>query len=470
MNKTKVIATIGPATNSLEMLEKLIVNGVDVIRVNTSHASIDFCKDVIAKINELNDRLKRNIAVMLDIKGPIIRIGKFQKGSAFYNKGEKIRIYMSPVLGDYTKFSIDYNISEYININQLIKADDGKIEFKVIDKDDNSLLCQVVKEGTLTDYKSINIPNMKLNRPYLNDRDKQYIEFAIKNEVDFLALSFVRGAEDVLDVSDLLIEYDNDHIGVISKIENSSAVDEIDKIIKVSDGVMIARGDLGVELPIEKIPGIQKKIISKCHKEGIVSIVATELLSNMTDTIYPTRAEVSDVANAVLDGTDAVMLSGETTIGRYPIEALKMMEKVIKSAEYDIDYERLSEVASKTEEMSTTGSIAYSVATSANNLKCKAIFAPTVTGNTARKISRFRPSCPIVAVSPNVSTVKALALNFGVCPLLISELKTIDSIIEKSKKFAVSALNLQENDKIIITGGYPFKKVKYTNFMQIEEI
>ncbi len=470
MNKTKVIATIGPSTDTIEMIEKLITNGVDVIRINTSHASINFCREIIEKLDIVNNKLKSNIALMLDIKGPIIRSGKFENGSAFYKKGEKIRIYTTPVLGDYTKFSIDYDIVSAIQVGQTITADDGKIELQVISKGSNSLACEVIKEGILSNYKSINIPDLKLNRPYISERDKEYIEFAVTNDVDFLALSFVRTADDVLDVSDLLINFDNDHIGIIAKIENSSAVDEIDKIIKVSDGIMIARGDLGVEIPIEKIPGIQKKIISKCHKAGIISIVATELLSNMADNLYPTRAEVSDIANAILDGTDAVMLSGETTVGKFPIEALKMMEKVIKSAELDIDYDLLLDIASKTEETSTTGSIAYSVASCANKLKCQAIFTPTVSGFTARKISRFRPMCPIVAISPDVKTVKSLALNFGVCPFLINELKTLDSIIEKSKKFAVAALSLEDKDKILITGGYPFKKVKHTNFMQIEEI
>ena len=233
---------------------------------------------------------------------------------------------------------------------------------------------------------------------------------------------------------------------------------------------MIARGDLGAEIPLERIPGIQKKIISKCHSRGIISIVATELLSNMTNLDRPTRAEVSDIANAVLDGTDAVMLSGETTVGKYPVEALNMMEKIIKAAERDIDYNSVLQKSIQTEKRDVTGTLAYSVAGCALNLQCKAIFTPTMSGYTAKKISRFRPVCPIIAPSPNVGTVKSLALNFGVYPVLIDDLKSLDAIIEKSKKLAQEMLALTTKDNIIITGGYPFKKVKTTNFMKIEEI
>ena len=233
---------------------------------------------------------------------------------------------------------------------------------------------------------------------------------------------------------------------------------------------MIDRGDLGAEIPMERIPGIQKKIISKCHSTGTISIVATELLSTMVNHDRPTRAEVSDIANAVLDGTDAVMLCGETTIGKYPLETLKMMEKIIKAAEKDINYDYMIEQAVKTETIDTTGSLAYSVSSCAEKLDCRAIFAPTMSGYTAKKMSRFRPACPIIAISPNIETVKSLALNFGVYPILINEIKTLDEIIEKSKKIATEFLLLRPNDKIIITGGYPFKTVKHTNFMKIEEI
>jgi len=303
----------------------------------------------------------------------------------------------------------------------------------------------------------------------MNNKDETDIIFAHKMNVDFLALSYVCTQEDVLAVSDILIGLKNDHIGIISKIETEEGVNNLDEIIRVSDGIMVARGDLGVDIPIERIPGVQKKIIEKCHKAGIVSIVATELLSSMEKTVRPTRAEVSDVANAVLDGADAVMLSNETTVGKYPIETLGMMEKIINSAEKDIDYlEFIKNKESNT--MDITSMISHSVVECASKLNCCAIIAPTMSGYTARKMSNCRPSCPVIAVSPNESTVKSLQLHFAVNPVLINDLKDFDKIIEVSKKVTFELISTQPGDRIIITGGYPFKAVKSTNFMKIEEL
>lgn len=471
MNKTKIIATVGPATASKEMIRQLMLNGVDAFRINMSHSDDDFCRNIVRIVNELNIELNTYVAIMIDIKGPIVRIGKVQNNNAFLKKGDKIRVFMDNVLGDCTKFSVDYpNLIKDVPLNATLKIDDGLVELIVLDKGNDYLLCEVLKEGNIASHKTMNVLNIKLNRPFLDEKDKRAIMLAHELNADFLALSFISSSEDVLEVNDLLINMGNDHLQIISKIENDHAVDDIDNIIKVSDGIMIARGDLGAQIPLERIPGIQKKIISKCHSKGIISIVATELLSNMTNLERPTRAEVSDIANAVLDGTDAVMLSGETTVGRYPVEALNMMEKIIKAAERDIDYNSVLQKSIQTEKRDMTGTLAYSVAGCALNLQCKAIFTPTMSGYTAKKISRFRPVCPIIAPSPNIGTVKSLALNFGVYPVLIHDLKSLDAIIEESKKIAQDMLALTRKDNIIITGGYPFKKVKTTNFMKIEEI
>lgn len=471
MNKTKIIATVGPATSDRETIKSLMLNGVDTLRINMSHSTPDFCREIVSIVNDLNEELNKYVAIMIDIKGPIVRLGKIQNNHAFLKKGDKIRILMEDVLGDCTKFSVDYKeLIDDVPLNTILKIDDGLIELKVLDKGFDYLLCEVLKEGEIASNKTLNVPNIRLNREFLSEKDKKIIKLAHDLNVDFLALSFISSYEDILEVNDLLINLGNNHLQIISKIENSCAVDDIDNIIKVSDGIMIARGDLGAEISLERIPGVQKRIISKCHAEGVVSIVATELLSNMTNFDHPTRAEVSDIANAVLDGTDAVMLSGETTVGKYPIEALKTMEKIIKVAEMDIDYDNILEKSVKTEKRDVTGTIAYSVAGCALRLKCKAIFTPTMSGYTAKKISRFRPICPIIAPTPNFDTTKSLALNFGVYPILIDDLKSIDAIVEKSKKMAKEMLSLKENDSIIITGGYPFKKIKSTNFMKIEEI
>jgi len=470
MNKTKIIATVGPATANKEILKSLIMNGVDVFRLNMAYASFDFCCDVINNVNQINKELNTYASIMIDLKGPSVRIGKIMNGNAFLKKEDKIRILMNPILGDNTKFSVDYSgLINDVQINNIIKIDDC-VELQIIEKGNDYLLCKVTKEGYISDNKIVNIINAKIRKPFLSEYDKQTIKFAHQMKADFLALSCVSNYEDVLEINDLLIELKNEHIQILTKIENASAVNDIDRIIRASDGIIISRGDLGIEVPIERIPGIQKRIINKCHDAGIVGVVATELLANMVNSDRPTRAEVSDIANAVLDGTDAVMLCGETTVGKYPIETLKMMEKIIRSAEKDIDYDHMIEQAIKTENIDITSSLAYSVASCAEKLKCDAIFAPTMSGYTAKKMSRFRPFCPIIAISPNIETVKSLSLNFGVYPILINELDSLDEIIEKSKTIASEFLMLQKKDKIIITGGYPFEKVKNTNFMKIEEL
>ncbi|MCI8544791.1 MAG: pyruvate kinase [Bacilli bacterium] len=471
MNKTKIIATIGPASSDETTLKSLITDGMDVVRLNLTHADYDFCTDVIDKIHKLNEELKTNVSIMLDTEGPNVRVGKFVGGKAFLAKGDYIRIYMEDLVGDSTKFSVNYKgLLNDVKYNSILKLDDGMIELEVVEKGTNYLLCEVLKEGVIEDNKGLNAPGIKLSMPFLSSKDKNDILYANQMKVDFLALSFVSSAEDVLSVNDILIDLNNDHIGIIAKIENERAVEEIDDIIKVSDGIMIARGDLGVEVPMERVPGIQKSIISKCHNMGKVSIVATELLATMETNTRPTRAEVSDVANAVLDGADAVMLSGETTVGKFPIETLSIMEKIIESAEEDINYLELLDKAMRTEKQDITGMIAYSVAECADRLKCKAIIAPTISGYTARKMSRFRPSCPIIAVSPDMNTVKSLNLHFGVTPVLIEDLSSFDKIIKRSKEITKSLMDTTEGDKIIVTGGYPFKEVKHTNFMKIEEL
>lgn len=470
MKKTKVIATIGPASKDIEVLKNLILSGMDVARINLRYADKEFCKDIVNKINNLNKELKTNIAVLFDLEGPDITVGHFSGGSAYLNKGDKIRIYMDEILGDSTKFSISYpNLINEIKVNSLIKINDGLIELKIIDKEINYLLCEVIIGGFIEDGKGVNVP-VHLNIPFLRQKDIEDIELANELNVDYLALSHVRSYEDVLSVNDMLINLGNDHMAIISKIENEHALEELDEIIRNSEGIMVARGDLGVELPMERIPRIQKMIINKCHIEGKISIVATELLSSMENIVRPTRAEVADIANAVLEGTDAVMLSGETTIGNYPVETMDVMSKIIESTEQDQNYYEFLDTSMRSEKQDITGSVAYSAVECAIRLKCKAIVTPTISGYTARKISRFRPSCPIIAITPDINVVKNLSLYYGIYPVLEHDVNSFDKIMKISKKKAKNILKLEEKDKIIITGGYPFKEVKHTNFMKIEEV
>ena len=471
MKKTKIICSIGPASSNPNTMCEMVKNGMNVARVNFSHATLEERQEAVSSVKKVREMTGENIAILYDTKGPEFRNGILENDEINLVEGKTIRIVKEKVLGNEERFSVNHpKAIDSINIGDRILLENGLMCIEVISKEEDGITCKIVVGGVLGNKKSLSVPGVHLDMPFVSEEDRQDIIYACEHDGDFLALSFVSSSEDVLEVNDLLINMGNDHLQIISKIENNYAVADIDNIIKVSDGIMIARGDLGAEIPLERIPGIQKKIISKCHSRGIISIVATELLSNMTNLDRPTRAEVSDIANAVLDGTDAVMLSGETTVGKYPVEALNMMEKIIKAAERDIDYNSVLQKSIQTEKRDVTGTLAYSVAGCALNLQCKAIFTPTMSGYTAKKISRFRPVCPIIAPSPNVGTVKSLALNFGVYPVLIDDLKSLDAIIEKSKKLAQEMLALTTKDNIIITGGYPFKKVKTTNFMKIEEI
>ncbi|MEG0025922.1 MAG: pyruvate kinase [Bacilli bacterium] len=471
MNKTKTIATIGPASQDIVILKALIENGVDLIRFNMNYADHNFCQEIIKKIRKIDKDLEKNTGIIIDLGGPSIRIGKLLSNQAFLIKGTKIRIYTEEMLGDSTKFSINYpDLIKQIKINNIIKMSDGNIELVVVDKQYNYLLCEVIKEGIIYDNQKLNIPEIKVNLPFLNKKDQADIIFANLVNADYLALSFVATAEDVLEINDKLIELGNNHLNILAKVENESAINEIDDIIRVSEGIIIARGDLGISLPMERVPGIQKSIISKCHRSGKISVVATELLSSMEQKSRPTRAEVSDVANAVLDGADAVMLCGETTIGKHPVETLSIMEKIMRTAELDINYYDLSDKACRSEKQDITGVLSHSIVQCANMLNCKAIIVPTMSGYTAKKLSRFRPNCPIIALTPKIETIKNLSLYFGIAAIKIEDLNTIDKIIVCAKHIAINNLSLTKGDKIIITGGYPFKKVKHTNFIEIEEL
>ena len=466
INKTKVISTVGPVTMEKEQIKKLIENGTDVIRVNMSHADYNFCHNIVDNVKEINHELGTNVALLMDLTGPEVRIGKFINGQALFRKGNRVKIYMEDIVGDSTKFSVDYpNLIKEISYNNIISIKDGILELEVVEILNDYFVCEVLNEAIVEDNQNLTVKDVKLKIPYITHKDETDIAIAHKLNFDFISLSYVESSKDVLAVNEILIGLNNEHVSLISKIETEAGVDNLDEIIRVSDGIMIARGDLGVSVSMERVPGIQKKIIKKCHDSGIVSIVCTEIMSSMERMSRPTRAEVSDVANAVLDGADAIMLSGETTIGKYPIETLKIVEKIINTAELDIEYEEYLDNKSLTNDI--TSIISQNVATAALKLKCCAVIAPTKSGYTARMISRFRPRCPVIAVSPNINTVKSLQLHFAVNPVLIEDLDSFDRIIEISKQITFKLISTKPGDKIIVTGGYPFKEVKITNFMNI---
>ncbi len=471
MKKTKIIATIGPASNDEEVLRDLILGGMDVARLNLTHATHDFCRDVMEKIKTLSKELERNVAVLLDTQGPDIRIGDITKGSAKLIKGDKIRIYKTSVLGDRTKFSLnDPKVIDEILSGARIYIDDGRVELEVIEKGEGYLICEVKNEGYVASRKGVSICGTPRLRPFLNKKDKEDIAFAHKIGADFIAVSFVSSPDDILEVNDLLITLGDDRTSIIAKIETEKGVENVEAIINECDGIMIARGDLGVEIDMEKIPGIQKRIIDKCMDKGKISIVATELLSSMEVKVRPTRAEVSDVANAVIDGVDSVMLSAETAVGQHPGLVVETMTKIIKTAEKNINHVDMLEKAMANEIPDAVGLIAFSVANCINRLSARAVMVTTISGNTARKLSRYRPASPIFALSPNANVVKSLSLHFGVIPVLVKELNNFDKITKMAIEVANQRMELVKGERILITGGYPFKENSPTNFMKIEEI
>ncbi|MGI6330033.1 MAG: pyruvate kinase [Bacilli bacterium] len=466
MKKTKIICTIGPKTAGKEMLKEMIEAGMDVVRINLSHADHEIAESIINNIRELNKELKSNVGILIDIKGPKMRL--INEETFSLKLGEEIVLTNEEEAG---KLLVDYpNIILNVKKGDRILLSDGSIELKVLEKTETDLVCKVMNSGIIKGNASVNIPGVRLDMDFLSVSDKDDIAFASKMKADFISLSYVCNANDVLDVNDMLIGFRNEHAQLIAKIENSQAIEDIDNIIKVSDGIMIARGDLGVEMDVECLPSIQKEIVKKCYHTNKICIVATQMLASMEENPIPTRAEVSDVANAVIDGVDSVMLSGETAIGKYPIETIKVMNKIIVNIEKNLDYEALL-MSKKTEEkQDITTVIAHSVVDGANRLKADAILVSTMSGYTARKVSNFRPASPIITITPNKEVARSLSLNWGIIPVISPMFDSTDEIVEMAIKIAKEKIKNKEKMKIIITGGFPITKEKATNFMKVEEI
>jgi pyruvate kinase len=470
MKKTKIIATAGPATDAKSMIKEMILNGVNVIRINMSHATHEYAKNITKIVRSLNKELDTNVGILVDTKGPEIRIGSIV-GDLIVEKDDTVVFTNRNCFGEDNNIHISYkDLYKDVSIGDRILVEDGLLEFKVIEKDDMDIICNTINGGKISSNKAVNAPDSNLNMDFLSIVDKEDIAFASAIKADFIALSFVRSSNDVLDVNDILIGLQDEYMQIIAKIENKNAIEDIGNIIKVSDGIMIARGDLGVEIPLEEVPSIQKRIVKESFLKGKICIVATEMLSSMEDSSRPTRAEVSDVANAVIDGVDAVMLSGETAMGSYPIETISTMRKIIESTEATLDYDDLLRKCINNYPDDIASVISHSVVDAANMLNTKAIVATTMSGYTAKKISSYRPCCPIIATTPRKETATSLSLNWGVIPIVVNKFKSTDEIIENAIEVAKDKLNLIKEDKIIITGGFPIKNIKYTNFLKIEEI
>lgn len=469
MRKTKIVCTIGPASESEEMLEKLMNAGMNVARLNFSHGSHEEHKGRIDTIRKVAKRLNKTVAILLDTKGPEIRTHNMKDGIIELEKGKEVIVSMREVEGTPEKFSVTYdNLINDVQVGSYILLDDGLVELQVkdIDHDKGEVKCDILNSGELKNKKGVNLPGVKVNLPGITDKDADDIRFGIKEDVDFIAASFVRRPSDVLDIREIL-EQEKANITIFPKIENQEGIDNIEEILEVSDGLMVARGDMGVEIPPEKVPMVQKDLIRKCNKLGKPVITATQMLDSMQRNPRATRAEASDVANAIYDGTDAVMLSGETAAGLYPEEAVKTMRNIAVSAEAAQDYKKLLSDRTKLVETSLVNAIGISVAHTALNLNVKAIVAATESGSTARTISKYRPHSDIIAVTPSEKTARQCAIVWGVYPVVKEGRKNTDALLNNAVATAVETERVQNGDLIIITAGVPTGEKGTTNMMKI---
>jgi pyruvate kinase len=419
-------------------------------------------------VGRANQELGTNIGLLFDTKGPEFRNGEIENGEITLVKGEKIRIVKDSVVGNNERFSVNHPDSlNNIPIGSTVLLVNGLIKLEVISIEDDGITCEILNGGILGNHKSMSVPGVNLNIPFINEVDREDITYACQHNGDYLALSFVSSKEDIFEAKKILKENNREDMQIISKIESVTGIENLDEIIENSDGVMVARGDLGVEVPMTMLPIYQKEIIKKCREQGKFVIVATEMLVSMKNSIRPTRAEVSDVANAVFNGTDAVMLSDETTIGHYPVETVKCMADICENAEEFYNYDKIFDVKWVS---NITASIAESVVAATKNLGAKVVVAATMSGRTARKISNLKPQAVILATVPTEKVARALALNWGVYSTVVPEYNSTDEVVTDGLTQAKKFMNLSTGDKIIITGGFPNTGIKITNFMKIEEI
>lgn len=455
MKKTKIVCTIGPASESPKMLKKLVKAGMNVMRCNFSHGNYEEHGAKMQAMRDVNKELGTNVAILLDTKGPEIRTGDFVDGSTTFKKGQVSRICIEDIEGTADRFTISYkDLYKDVKPGGFILVNDGQVELLVDHVEGTDIVCVCANDGVVKNKRGINVPGIELGFDYISDKDKADIEFGCQQDVNFIAASFVRRPQDVLDVKKILIENGKPDIQIIAKIENSEGVEKMDDIIKVADGIMVARGDLGVEVPAEDVPLIQKELITKCKAAGKVVITATQMLESMQSNPRPTRAEVSDVANAIYDGTDAIMLSGESAQGKYPEEAVMVMNKIALKTEDVLDYGALYRRAVKTATDDTSEAICMSVAEIANKFDVSAIIAFTESGFTAKKMSRYRPECPIIAATPNGETTRKLALNWGVKAVTCKHMNTTEGLLKLAEVIAKEN-DIEVGQKILVTGGTP---------------
>lgn len=470
MRKTKIVCTLGPATDSKEIIKGLCKAGMNVARLNFSHGTYEDHQKRIDLVKSVRSELNLPIAIMLDTKGPEYRIKTFENGKISLSDGDSFTFTSDEVVGNERIVSVSYaNLPRELSVGDTILLNNGLLTFKVENIDGSNIDCRVVCGGELSDRKSMSFPGKVMKQTYLSEQDKSDIRFGIENGVDYIACSFVSGKQDLIDVHEYLKELDADNTELIAKIENQSGVDNIEEICEYCDGIMVARGDMGVEIPFEQLPTIQKKLITKCRLLGKRVITATEMLESMISNARPTRAEISDVANAVYDGTSAIMLSGETAAGKYPVQSVATMAKIAETTESSIDYKkRFYDAEFKIR--NSIDAISHSTCGMAIDIGAKAIVACSLSGMTARMVSRFRSPVDIIGLTTNETTWRKLALSWGVIPAICEEFTSTDVLFYTAKKITSKTLNLKKGDKIVITGGDTTGKSGNTNLIKIEDI
>lgn len=467
--KTKIICTIGPASENKEMMTKLVENGMNIIRLNFSHGDYEEHGNRIKTIREVVKETGKNVAILLDTKGPEVRLGDFANGQETYEKGDIVTIVREKMQGTHEKFHIQCpEIFDDLNVGGTILIDDGKCRLTVIDKKEGELTCRIENPHTLKSKKGCNLPGVKLSMPFISEKDEADIRFGCKMGVDYIAASFTRRKDDVLAIRQILKEEGKEDIQIIPKIENQEGFDNLESILEVADGVMVARGDLGVDVSLELVPIYQKKIIKIANALGKPVVTATHMLESMQGNPRPTRAEASDVANAILDGTDAIMLSGESAAGLYPVEAVQTMDKIAKVMEPELPYRERLKYSIKTSQRTKNDAIAISVADTAMALDVAAVIAFTQSGNTARRISKFRPEAPIIAVTFDEKTQRSLAANWGVTTVLSEVANNQNNECELARAIAKD-MGIKVGETIIIVAGYP-AGCGATNTMKIIEV
>ena len=470
IRKTKIVCTLGPSTDKGDVLRQLMQEGMNVARFNFSHGSHEEQKARLDKLVALREELDLPVAALLDTKGPEIRLKELKGGKAELKEGQLFTLALGDFVGDASRVAITYeDLHNDVKAGDRILIDDGLIEMKVVRLDGTDIVCEVINGGMISNKKGVNVPNVELSMPFISETDYSDIVFGIENGFDFIAASFTRTADDILQIRKILEEHDCKSVNIIAKIENKQGVDNIDDIIRVSDGIMVARGDMGVEIPMEDVPVIQKILIEKVYKAGKQVITATQMLDSMIKNPRPTRAELSDVANAVYDGSSAIMLSGESAAGKYPVDAVRNMAEIAEYTESQIKYTKRFRT-SDFETRSIQDAISHATCAMAVDVQAKCIVASTLSGTTARMVSRFRCPVDIIGMTTSEKVWRKLNLSWGVTPVLCEEFSSMEVMFYHAMKKAKEVFSLQSGDAVVLTGGLINGKVGNTNVIKVETV